>query len=264
MSTSGRIFQVLDLLARKGPLGVRAVATQSGMPVASVHRLLNDLAAEDAVLRGEDGNWQLAYRLLSIVDTHLDGLKLPQLARPHCETIAGKTRESVNLNILSGDGCVCLDKVRGNQGMQLDWHVGSRGPLHCGGSAKAILAFLGEAEQDRLLAQPLQAFTRYTITNPDQLRVELARIRKRGYSVDSQEVVVGVFCIGVPIVDRLSRPVAAISISGPSPKAAGAAIAPQVELLQDAAETISKQLGYAGAWPPGQAAGRKFVVAAQH
>ncbi len=31
----------------------------------------------------------------------------------------------------------------------------------------------------------------------------------------------GVFCVAVPILDRLGRPVGAISITGPSPKAPG-------------------------------------------
>ena len=32
---------------------------------------------------------------------------------------------------------VCIDKVRGNAGLQLDMRIGSRGSLHCGGAGKA-------------------------------------------------------------------------------------------------------------------------------
>ena len=48
---SGDRSRSLDLLARKGPLGVRAVAQQLGLPLGSVHRLLLDLAEEDVVER---------------------------------------------------------------------------------------------------------------------------------------------------------------------------------------------------------------------
>ena len=44
---------------------------------------------------------------------------------------------------------VCIDKVRGNEGMQLDARIGSRGPLHAAGAGKAMLAYLNEAEQER-------------------------------------------------------------------------------------------------------------------
>ena len=55
MSSIKRSIQALDLLARKGPLGVRAVAQQLSLPLGSVHRMLVDLEAEDVVERTPDG-----------------------------------------------------------------------------------------------------------------------------------------------------------------------------------------------------------------
>jgi DNA-binding IclR family transcriptional regulator len=260
MSSIRRTIQVLDLLAGKGALGVRAVAQQLKLPVASVHRLLMDLAEEEVVERISDGAWQLTYRIFAITDKQLDGLQFPRLARPFCERIAETTRETVNVNALSGQFCVCIDKVRGNQGMQLDWPIGSRGPLYCGGSAKSILAFSGEASIEKVLSQPMTQFTPNTLTNPARLRAELATIRKRGYSIDDQEMVMGVFCVGMPIVDRSGRPVGAISISGPSPKQPGPALAPMVEMLREATSNVSGRLGYGGPWPPVPIARRTEAV----
>ncbi|RYH04906.1 MAG: hypothetical protein EON57_08790, partial [Alphaproteobacteria bacterium] len=72
----------------------------------------------------------------------------------------------------------------------------------------------------------------------------------RGYSIDNQELVMGVFCVGVPILDRIGRPVGGISISGPMPKAPGAGVEPLVKQLHEACGQVSKRLGYVGAWPP--------------
>lgn len=250
MSSIRRAIQVVDLLAGKGVLGVRAIAQQLKLPVGSVHRLLIDLSEEQVVERTEEGAWQLSYRLLAITDKQLDGVRFPRLARAYCEAMAETTRETVNVNIISGLACVCIDKVRGSQGMQLDLPIGSRAPLYCGGSAKAMLAFAGETVIDRVLEQPMTAYTQNTITDPAALRAELAAIRKRGYSIDDQEMVMGVFCVGMPIVDRTGRAVGAISISGPSPKQAGRRIKPLVDLLADATSKVSRRLGYAGPWPP--------------
>ena len=250
MSSIRRGFQVLDLLARKGALGVRAVAQQLALPVGSVHRLLLDLAEENAVERNTEGTWQLSYRLLAITDLQLDGVGFPRLARPFCEKMAEATHETVNVNALSGSACVCIDKVRGNEGMQLDWRIGSRGPLYCGGSAKAMLAQLPPAEQARIANEPLTAFTANTITDASTLLRELAQIRARGYAIDDQEMVLGIFCVGVPIVDRLGRPIGAISVSGPSPKTPGPSVQPLVDQLNEACSEISRRLGYAGQWPP--------------
>ena len=124
--------------------------------------------------------------------------------------MAEATCETVNVNVLSGLHCVCIDKVRGSQGMQLDWPIGARGPLHCGGSAKSMLAFAGKAIVERVLAQPLTAYTANTITRADKLRSHLATIRSRGFAIDDQEMVMGIFCVGVPIVERSGRPVGAL------------------------------------------------------
>ena len=247
MSSTRRVVQVLDLLARKGPLGVRAVAQQLTLPLGSVHRLLLDLAEDSIVERTVSGEWELSFRLLEITGLQLDRIQLPQLARPFAERIAEATRETVNVNALSGMFGVCIDKVRGNEGMQLDLRIGSRGSLHCGGAGKAMLAFMNDADQRRVLEAPLQSLTANTITDPVALDRELGRIRERGYSIDDQEVVMGVYCVAMPILDRMARPVGAISITGSSPKRAGPEVEPLVSLLSEAC-------GQAPAKPSRQAA----------
>ena len=59
MSSIRRAISVVELLARKGPLGVRSVAKQLDLPLGSVHRLLQDLADEAVVEREPDGDWEL-------------------------------------------------------------------------------------------------------------------------------------------------------------------------------------------------------------
>lgn len=261
MSSITRAIQALDLLARKGPLGVRAVAQQLQLPLGSVHRMLLDLEEESVVERTAEGEWELSFRLLAVVGLQLDRMEFSRLAHPYAERIAESTRETVNINALHAMMGVCIDKVRGNEGMQLDMRIGSRGPLHCGGAGKAMLAYLNDADQERVLAGPLIAMTPKTITSPKVLRDELARIRQRGYSIDDQEVVMGVWCVAIPILDRNGRPVGALSITGPSPKKAGPEVQPLVALLRDACGAISQRLGFTGTWPPiaeaGQPAARK-------
>lgn len=250
MSSITRSVQAMDLLARKGPLGVRAVAQQLQLPLGSVHRMLLDLSEEGVVDRTPSGEWELSFRLLQITGLQLERIELPRLFRPHAEKIAQATGETINLNALSGGAGVCIDKVRGNEGMQLDMRIGSRGPMHCGGAGKAMLAYMTPAEQEAVIGSPLDPLTPHTITDGEVLRNELARIRARGYSIDNQEVVMGVYCVSVPILDRNGYPAGSMSITGPSIKQPGPEIEPKVALLNEACGSISQRLGYAGAWPP--------------
>ncbi len=249
MSSIRRSVQVMDLLARKSPMGVRAIAGQLGLPLGSVHRLLLDLEQEGIVERNSAAEWELSFRLLEITGVQLERIQLPALCRPFAERIAEATRETVNVNALSGLHGICVDKVRGSEGMQLDMRIGSRGSLHCGGGGKAMLAYMAEGDQQRVLAGPLPAHTPRTITDAATLRQEMARIRERGYSIDDQEVVTGVYCVAVPILDNNARAVGALSITGVSPKLPGASIMPLVDMLNEACGTVSRRLGYRGAWP---------------
>ena len=143
------------------------------------------------------------------------------------ERLAETSGESVHLSAPSGTDSVCLDKAQTNFQLQLSTRIGSHGPMYCTGSGKALLAFLPEAERESLsAAQPFRAVTPHTITSLAALRRELQRTRERGYSLDHEEAVLGVHCVGVPILNRFGRPVAAISVSGASPKAAGPATRP--------------------------------------
>lgn len=253
MSSISRSVQVMELLARKSPLGVRAIATQLGLPLGSVHRLLLDFEEAGIVERIASGEWELSFKLLEITGLQLERIHFPALARPFAERIAETTSETVNINVLSGLHGVSVDKVRGNERMQLDMRIGSRGSLHSGGAGKAMLAFLGEDDQQRVLEGPLEPLTAKTITDPAGLKAELARIKARGYSIDDQEVVMGIYCVSVPILDALGRPVGAMSITGPSPKAAGPAVQPLVDMLNEACGYVSRKLGYRGDYPLGAA-----------
>jgi len=249
MSSINRSVHVLELLARKGPLGVRAIAQQLKLPLGSVHRLLLDFEAEAVTERTPGGEWELSYRLLEITGLQLERIEFPRLARPFAEKIAEETRETVNINALNNMMGVTIDKVRGNEGMQLDMRIGSRGPLHCGGAGKVMLSYVSPEDRRRVIAGPLKQLTPFTITDPHELEQEVARIRRRGYSLDRDEVVVGVHCVAMPILDRAGHPVGAISISGPSPKELGPELDKLVEKLTAACGHVSRRLGYVGPWP---------------
>jgi DNA-binding IclR family transcriptional regulator len=252
MSSIRRSVQVMELLARKSPLGVRAIASQ--LELGSIHRLLLDFEEGGIVERTQSGEWELSFKLLEITGLQLERIHFPALCRPFAERIAEATQETVNINVLSGMHGVSVDKVRGNERMQLDMRIGSRGPLYCGGAGKAMLAFLPEEDQRAVLEGPLEALTPKTIIDPVEIKAELNRIRARGYSIDDQEVVLGVYCVSVPIVDSNGRPQGAMSITGPSPKAAGPGVQHLVDMLFEACGSVSRKLGYRGDYPLGDIA----------
>lgn len=255
MSNVRRTIAVIDLLSRDGAKGVRAIAQTLQLPVGSVHRLLNDLAQEEVVAHRSEGAWELSHRILGIAGRHLDRLEFPQIARPFCERMAREFGESVSVTGLSDGMGMCLDKVRGGTGIQFEASVGFRAPLHCGGGGKALLAWRSRDELTDMLRGDLETPTPHSIGDPERLRAEIETIRRQGFAIDAEEVVLGVHCVGVPILDRSGVAVGAISISGSEPKVPGERLDRMVSALSEACRYTSARMGYGGPWPPTAAAG---------
>jgi IclR family acetate operon transcriptional repressor len=245
MSATRRIMDVTELLARKGPLGMRAMARDLEIPAASLHRLLHELEREQVVERTDGGDWLLSYRLLHLAGTQLGRLRLPALARPYLERIALETRETTFLAIPSGEEIVYLDMVQTDMQLQLNVELGARRPMHCTGLGKAILAHLAPARQQRFLGRSdLQAFTPHTMTDPIMLARELERIRSTGYAIDREEIIPGVHCIAVPLLNHTGRAVGAISIAGTSTRAGDERHDALVALMREVGAEVSMRLGY--------------------
>src|SRR5262249_54912347 len=76
-------------------------------------------------------------------------------------------------------------------------------------------ACLDPGDLDRFLAQPLQALTERTITDPAKLRQELARVRASGVAASDQEFEHGCVGVSAAVPDWAGRPAAILSVTGP-------------------------------------------------
>ena len=109
-----------------------------------------------------------------------------------------------------------LDRVEASWPFGLRFESGSRVPLHCTSVGKLLLSALPRRRRDELIrATPLAHYTEKTITDPDSLHIELDEIRKRGYSIDNQEFLAGVVCLGVPVRDSKGVICAGLAMSAP-------------------------------------------------
>jgi IclR family KDG regulon transcriptional repressor len=89
-------------------------------------------------------------------------------------------------------------------------------------------------------------FKRYrekTIVEPAAFQAELDRVKVQGFGEDREEFDDHIRCLGVPIFDRLNRPIAGLSISFPTFRYDESKEAETVAMLKAASKDISTQLG---------------------
>ena len=133
------------------------------------------------------------------------------------EAIGEKTRETVHLSVTRGDKVVQVAQVDAQHFLGTrDW-TEIDVPEHCSALGKVFYAWGALPIPDG----PLARLTEATITDPEQLRRDGTRTRKRGWALTEDELEVGLTGIAVPVRGIHGDVVAALGISGPTPRMDG-------------------------------------------
>ena len=75
---------------------------------------------------------------------------------------------------------------------------------------------------------------------------DLAQVRQQGYALDQQEATVGIHCIAAPIFNRKAEAIGTLNISGFTDQLPKKDFEKNGVLVKNAADRISRKLGYEG------------------
>lgn len=241
-----RIGEILLLFA-DGPevRGVTDISRELGLPKAVAHRALHSLVevgllATDAPTRGYrlgPGMASLGARALR--DSDLRSAAMPELFRLQC-----MTGETATVSARIGRLRAYLDQVPSDQAIHMTVEVGTRFPLHAGGSGKAILAYLPPNMIEEILAAGLETLTPNTVTDPAKLRQECQRIRELGYAISVGERESDACSVGAPVLGLDGTPVGSISLCGPAVRMGSAELEEMAPHLVEASQRVSVAMGY--------------------
>lgn len=244
VKTIDRLVEILDCFSSQQPdWSLTELSARLRVPKSSLHRFLVALETHSILRRDpRDRRWRLGYRPLiwgRLAAAH-SGLRL--IARPVMEELAAETGETVLLTLYDDFAVICVEKVDSAHEVRLAIEVGSRRPPHAGASSKVLMAYLPEAEIETIIARGLPKLCTRTITDPDELRAELDRIRTQGYAISQEETDIGAWGVATPIQDLNGEVIAAIGIAGPLFRLTDERVEDYVERCRQAARRISDAL----------------------
>ena len=234
-----RLTALLVAIARhRDPVSLKVLAADTGLHPSTAFRILASAIENDLVAR-EGSHYRLGIRLLQLgsrVASHQD---LRREARPLMEALRDRTGETVNLTVREGDEVVYLDRALPERMMRVEQRIGSRAPLHVTAVGKLMLAEAGEvACREYAHRSGLPGYTRYSLTDEEQLVQHVSGCLRAGYAYDDEEAEAGVGCIGVLVHDRDGAIVAGLSISAPIERRRDE----WAEALRDTAQALSERL----------------------
>lgn len=240
-----KVFGLLQIIAEHGEVGLSELSLRLAMPKATVHRFMQTLLALGYVRQEPDGErYALAMRLFEIGTKALLSPELVDSARHSMEMLSMETGEAVHLGTLIDSEVIYVHKIDSRHPLGMYSKVGRRAPLHCTAIGKVLMAW--EYPERRALVLQNATFTKYrdnTIAGPTAFAQELERVKAQGYAEDREEFDDHIRCLGVPIFDRLNRPVAGVSLSFPTFRYDPLREPATVAMLKDVSRDISTKLG---------------------
>lgn len=217
-ATGLRNLLILEALAQQSrPITATDLNASLNLPKPTIHRLVATLEDEGFLIRHIDGRSYVPGPKLR--QMMLGVMRAGQHSLPQREVLLRlneQVKETCNLSIPDGDAMVYIDRVETQWPLRIQLQVGSRVPLHATSAGKICLANMDLDLIERFLnTARLQAFTPNTITDPVQLRDELARIRERQFATDEEEFVDGMIALAVPVKSVSDQIVATVSFHAP-------------------------------------------------
>jgi DNA-binding IclR family transcriptional regulator len=193
----------------------------TGFSRTTTHRLVKSLVEHELLTSREGYGYRLGPRLLRFAQRAMLELPLRDIAHPFLERLVEMTGESAQLYVRSVLERVCIDAVESPSELRTIVSIGSSLPLTAGSAGKVFLAFGELGEPGKRLIEDAVRWTPATPVGED-LRRQLALIRRRGWANSAGEREPGVGSVSAPVFGRIGDLLAVVSVSGPESRLARA------------------------------------------
>jgi DNA-binding IclR family transcriptional regulator len=239
-----KAFSLVEALARGAPSrGISELGRELGLTKSNVHRLLDTLQSLGYVTRSDNGTYALSFELWRIGMSVISRLDIKGMALPYLQKLAHETGETARLTVFQNDQGICIEQVQSSSPIGVTTGVGGTLLAYCSATGKALLAYQPPEVIERV-ARNLEKFTPRTVNGREELLQELARIRERGYAINTGEWRESVRGVGAPVWNGEGKVVAAIGISGPSTRLSGKALQSHGTVVRSAGLRLSAELGH--------------------
>lgn len=193
-----------------------ALATATGQPRATTHRLLESLAAEGLVDRDPTtGRWCLGPESYVLGMAAAARYDLTHEARSSVHRLAKETGESAFFSVRRSDETVVLLREDGDFPIRsYVLYENARFPLGVVSAGLAILAHLPEHEVDDFFARTDLADRWGPQHSEARIRKRLAATRLTGWSLNPGHIMEGSWGMAAAVFDRNGRPGSALTLTG--------------------------------------------------
>lgn len=210
-----KALDILEFLANASkPMTVKEIAQVLNIPIVTAYRTVNYLCSRNYLREGQ-GGYTLGDQISRLAHQMSRQADWVAEASPILRRLALQSEQTAQLGILRGFGVMYIDQKMPPHPVSIIAALRTILPINVSASGKVLVANLPSKEREYFLQHAeLPAQTENTLTDLDELRAELERVREQGYALDFEEYARGIGCVAAPIRDADQHTVAAVGITG--------------------------------------------------
>ena len=219
------------------------ICKQVGIHKSKGHSILNTLKQFGFVEKDpQTKTYSLGPALIFLSRHVLDNLYYPDIVAPFLDDLAKETNGTALFGLIYAEHLLVVGKREGNQNIGFSIRLGHRFHITLGAHGKAMVAFMPEADREKILTKKRVYFHGLDISrlNMKRLRDELTKCRQLGYAQDVGEVTTGVNFVSAPVFGVQEKIIGCIILIGTFPESLIEKFGPKTA---DFARRISYKLG---------------------
>lgn len=208
-------LDVLEQFAGDAELGVTELSTRLGLYKNNVFRVLATLESRGYVEQSRvTERYRLGIKCLQLGRSYIQHTSLGQHARFVLREVVDACAETAYVAVRHQRTIVPVDVIEPEQAVRIVPPIGRSLPLYRTAAGKVHLAF--ENRSDGRIRIPEGPDAERTAADRERLAVELDRIARDGYALDTGEEIADVRTVAVPVRDHTRAVVGSLAISGPA------------------------------------------------
>ncbi len=217
ISSLARGLAVLEAFDQSQPaMGIADLAKKTGLSKSTTYRLVYTLRSLGyIILDGQDNKYTLGPKVLSLGYAVLSSLELREIAQSYLLRLSHLVKETVNLAVLDEWQLVYVERIKTQQIININLHVGSRLELYNTAMGRVLAAFREKAWIDQYVKylKKIPEAEPYWRDKGKKMLEILEEVRENDYAVNNQELTPGLLSVASPVKNREGEVIGAVNIA---------------------------------------------------
>lgn len=205
-----KIDKIFNYLYLKERASQAEISKDLNIPKATTNRLIYTLVAMGYISQnGKDYILGDKFDYFSNKNKNYNLIK--NISYPYLEELSLKFKETFKVSVFDRNKIRVIASVESNDYYKITVPENAIFPLHAGAASKILICQLTEKKLNSLLPETLPKYTENTITSREVLKKELFKVNIKKIAFDNMEHSNTISAVAIPIYDKNSKIIAALS-----------------------------------------------------